>query len=214
MSTRRFNLNPLTSWTTSRHETDRFIAAAAGTDHVLCLSADGIVFAFGDGEKAQLGRKVMARRRLNALHPERLALRNIVTIGAGAFHSFAVNEQGHVYGWGNNLFGQLGVAEDDIDASWEKGVVERPTVIKSLSPEHHDGAKVVQISAGENHSVFLFDNGAVFTCGKTVNDELGLAADHPALTEERKEQQYVEEPVQVSFGVLTLIIIGGGAFLL
>jgi regulator of chromosome condensation len=188
-------------WQTSRAESDRFIAIAAGTDHVLALSADGYVFALGDGEKAQLGRKIMARRRLNSLHPERLGLRKIVSIGAGAFHSFAINEDGQVYGWGNNLFGQLGVAASDINPSWEEGVVERPTIIKALNPENHGGARVKLISAGENHSLFLFDNGALFSCGKIVNNELGIGADHPAMTEDAKEAQKIVEPVQVSLSV-------------
>lgn len=141
----------------------------------------------------------MARRRLNSLHPERLGLRNIISIGAGAFHSFAINEKGEVYGWGNNLFGQLGVADEDIKPSWEKGVVEQPTKIRALNPENHGGAKVKLISAGENHSLFLFDNGALFSCGKIVNHELGIGADHPAMTDEAKEDQFIGEPVQVSF---------------
>jgi regulator of chromosome condensation len=138
---------------------------------------------------------------LNSLHPERLGLRKIVSIGAGAFHSFAINEDGQVYGWGNNLFGQLGVAASDINPSWEEGVVERPTIIKALNPENHGGARVKLISAGENHSLFLFDNGALFSCGKIVNNELGIGADHPAMTEDAKEAQKIVEPVQVSLSV-------------
>jgi regulator of chromosome condensation len=182
----------------SGRHSDRFIAIAAGTDHIIALSADGIVYALGDGEKAQLGRKVISRRRLNALHPENVGLKKIVGIGAGAFHSFAINENGEVYGWGNNLFGQLGVADEDINPSWEKGVVERPTLIRALSPTKHDGAKVKLISAGENHSVFLFDNGALFSCGKIVNFEIGVASDNPIMTDEVKENQFIGEPTQAS----------------
>jgi len=35
-------------WQTSRSESDRFIAIAAGADHIVALSADGFVFALGD----------------------------------------------------------------------------------------------------------------------------------------------------------------------
>ena len=184
-------------WQTSRSESDRFIAIAAGADHIVALSADGFVFALGDGEKAQLGRKIMARRRLNSLHPERLALKNIVAIGAGSFHSFAINEEGEVYGWGNNAFGQLGVADEDIHPGWEQGVVEQPTKIRALSPAAHGGARVKLITAGQNHSLFLFDNGALWSTGKLVNHEVGIGADHPALTEEAKEEQFIGQPVQV-----------------
>jgi hypothetical protein len=46
--------------------------------------------------------------------------------------------------------------------------------------------------------LFLFDNGALFSCGKIVNNELGIGADHPAMTEDAKEAQFIREPVQVS----------------
>lgn len=140
----------------------------------------------------------MARRPANAMIPEKVSLKNVVAVGAGAYHSLAIDQDGHVYGWGNNAFGQLGIEQEDIKPNWDLGIVERPTIIRGLSPEHHGGVKVKKVVAGENHSLFLFENGELWTCGKTVDGEVGLAEDHPALTEQARLQQSVKTPAQVS----------------
>lgn len=140
---------------------------------MLALSLQGQVWAWGNGQQCQLGRKVIERRKLNALLPSRLALQNIVSIGCGAYHSFAINRAGIVYAWGLNTFGQLGLE------TVEDQVVE-PQVVEALLPSRLDGAKVIQIDAGAHFSLFLLDNGQVWGTGRCDGNELGLAEDHPA----------------------------------
>ena len=53
----------------------------------------------GNGQQAQLGRKIIERRKVNGLAPERLSLRKIALVGSGSYHSFAVDYQGNVYAW-------------------------------------------------------------------------------------------------------------------
>lgn len=159
---------------------------ACGADHVLALSSEGHVYSWGNGQQSQLGRRVMERRRLNGLEPERLGLRNIVHVAAGQYHSFAIDKDGVVYGWGLNTFHQIGLNGRDEDEE----MIMRPQIVEGLKPSNHNGAKVVQISGGEHHSLFLFDNGELWGCGRCDANELGLASDHPAQEglKERREQ--------------------------
>ena len=55
---------------------------------------------------------------------------------------FAVSDEGHVYGWGRNEKGQLGIG----DAKDRKC----PTLVKELT-----GYKIVSVATGRNHSLFL-----------------------------------------------------------
>lgn len=160
----------------------KFSAVACGEDHVLALSLQGHVWSWGNGQQSQLGRRVIERRKLNALSPSKLALRKIAAIGCGSYHSFAVDDQGKVYAWGLNTFGQLGLE------TVEDQVVE-PLVVEALLPEKHDGAKVVQIDAGSHFSLFLFDNGQVWGTGRCDGNELGLGDDHPAKVQLIKERE-------------------------
>lgn len=143
----------------------------------------------------QLGRKIMERRLLNSTRPDPLHLRKIVAVGAGYFHSFAVDMDGHVYAWGLNQYGQLGIEVEDDTIVWT------PTLIPSLSPsELGNDTRVVQISGGEHHSLFLLSDGRVFAAGRFDSSQLGLASDHPA-TKNMKEQDSdcIPTPVRVFF---------------
>lgn len=161
---------------------------ACGTDHVMALTSDGFVYTWGNGQQYQLGRRVLERRIMQGLDPQRLGLRNIVHIAAGAYHSFAVDKNGKVYAWGLNTMKQLGLSGREA----EEEMVQHPVLVSSLSPSEHNGAKVVQISAGGLCSFFLFDNGQVYGVGRCDGNELGLGPDHPEqehLKERREEMQ-------------------------
>ncbi|GAA6033958.1 hypothetical protein JCM8097_000428 [Rhodosporidiobolus ruineniae] len=164
-----------------------FVQIACGADHFLALTTTGFVFACGNGEQNQLGRKIIQRHKSHGLTPERLALKNIVLVGTGSYHSFAVDKNGEVYSWGLNSFRQTGVSEDD---GGYADVITTPTKVAALSPSKHDGARVVQIVAGAHHSLFLFSNGQVFACGRCDGHEVGLPDSHPEVqaSNERKEE--------------------------
>lgn len=110
-------------------------------------------------------------------------------VAAGIYHSFAVDNKGVVYGWGLNTFHQTGVAE-------HQDMIIAPTVVDALHPDRHNGSKVIKVSGGEHHSLFLFDNGEVWGCGRCDANELGLSEDHPAfegIKERREELQRERE---------------------
>ena len=51
-----------------------------------------------------------------------------------------------------------------------------------------DGSvRVVAITAGQHHSLFLLSDGRVFGCGRCDGCELGLDASHPAMKEVKQE---------------------------
>lgn len=166
----------------------RFASVACGTDHVLALTVEGTVYVWGNGQQNQLGRRIIERRKINGLAPERLALRNIVKIGAGHYHSFAIDKDGRVYAWGLNSLRQTGVSDA---RGGQEDIIQVPTIVDALDPSLHDGAKVVSISGGEHHSLFLFDNGTVWACGRADASQLGLGAAHPAMKDlkERAEEE-------------------------
>lgn len=178
----------------------RIVDIACGTDHVIFLAQDGQTYSAGSGEKAQLGRKIGPRHVATALTPGGMGMKKTIDlIAAGSYHSFGVASDGEVYTWGFNGAGQCGIPASKRARYWETDVVEQPTVVDALSPDLHGGHKVIAISAGDKHSLFLFSDGSLWGCGLNVEHELGLADDHPATqTEEAKEIHAVLEPVQVS----------------
>lgn len=171
----------------------RFVQVACGTDHVLALTMQGTVYVWGNGQQAQLGRRIIERRKVNGLSPERLALRRIKLIGCGSYHSFAVSESGVVYAWGLNSMRQTGVSEE---MGGDEDIIWTPTEVQALSRKRlGKGRRVVQISGGEHHTLFLLNDGTVYGCGRCDGFELGLPESHPAI-QRRSAQEELDPEVQ------------------
>jgi len=162
----------------------KIVQVSCGNDHVLALSSTGEVWVWGNGSSRQLGRRIIERRKLNGLEPERLGLRRITHVNAGKYHSFALDSNGIVWAWGLNGNRQCGIDIDRTEA--HEDLITIPTQVDGLHPDKHDGHRVVQISGGEFHSLFLFDNGQVWGCGRNDAHELGLSEDHPAQDQVRE----------------------------
>jgi len=77
----------------------------------------------------------------------------VVRVAAGGMHSFAIDSTGDVWGWGLNLRGQIG--------------------IRILAD-----SCVVEIARGEFHSMFLPNDGRVFTCRAYDNGQLAPGPGH------------------------------------
>ena len=82
---------------------------------------------------------------------------NVITNGS---HTISLREDGKVFTWGDNTYGQLG----------------NGTVITSDEPVEvtfPEGTIITQIVAGENHNVALDSNGNVWTWGRNNNYQIG-----------------------------------------
>lgn len=179
-------------------DAEKVVSVVAGNNHLVVLTTHGEIYTWGAGEQGQLGRKIIERRKIHGTHPERVVLgvrRKAVVVGAGNYHSFAVDNQGTVWGWGLNTMGQTGTGYYDAETDSQ---VLRPTEVESLSKDKLDGATVVQISGGEHHTLFRTSDGRVFACGRANGGQLGLPADHPAL-QDPEFPGMVSEPTQIPF---------------
>lgn len=120
--------------------------------------------------------------------------RKAVIIGAGVYHSFAVDDKGDVWGWGLNTMGQTGTGHD----SSEDDLVQLPTKVVGLSKEELEGDAVVQIEAGQHHSLFRTASGKVYAVGRSDAGQLGIDEDDEAF-KDREEPDYLAHPVEVKF---------------
>ncbi|KAK1429569.1 hypothetical protein QVD17_11782 [Tagetes erecta] len=94
----------------------KVISIAAGEAHTLALTGDGSVFSWGRGTFGRLGTGL----ELDRLFPTKTEFKsgdrsekvNIVGVSAGSYHSLALSDDGSVWSWGHNTYGQLGVNGD------------------------------------------------------------------------------------------------------
>lgn len=155
-----------TPWKVPAFSKFQIVQLAPGKDHILFLDEEGYVFAWGNGQQHQLGRKIMERFRLKTLDPRPFGLKNIKYIAAGENHNFALTRDNKLVSWGLNQFGQCGTSEEIEDGA----LVTKPKQV--ILPED---CTVKMVSAGEHHSLVLSQNGDLYSFGRIDMFEIGIA---------------------------------------
>lgn len=115
----------------------------SGQHHTIIRDRDGKVFALGRKEYGRLG---LGEDCEDAMEPKQIdvAKSKVIWVSCGAATSFAVTEQGLLYGWGMGGGGQLGTGQED-DCF-------EPTLIVG---KHIVGRKVFRVSGGGQHTVII-----------------------------------------------------------
>ncbi|KAI8468357.1 MAG: regulator of chromosome condensation 1/beta-lactamase-inhibitor protein II [Monoraphidium minutum] len=82
-----------------------------GRFHTVCVTAQSQVFAWGHNSAGQLGLGDRRDRHSPTIIDALWAL-PVVQLAAGDAHSAALTSNGHMFIWGSNHFGQLGLVKD------------------------------------------------------------------------------------------------------
>eukprot|EP00029_Vermamoeba_vermiformis_P013152 TRINITY_DN8072_c0_g1_i1.p1 TRINITY_DN8072_c0_g1~~TRINITY_DN8072_c0_g1_i1.p1 ORF type:complete len:340 (+),score=28.89 TRINITY_DN8072_c0_g1_i1:48-1067(+) len=138
---------------------NKIIAIDANADQSFAVTNEGLVYSWGDGAKGQLGQG----NRLPSFKPklvEALVTKRIIAIATGFDHTLALSEDGDVYSWGSNSYGQLGLGHEKSTSS--------PKFISAFKEK-----QVIRISAGGSFSAALTKEGYVYTWGWGFDGRLG-----------------------------------------
>ncbi|KAK6589566.1 hypothetical protein RS030_203126 [Cryptosporidium xiaoi] len=138
-----------------------------GGYHTVILTYDGKLFSFGMNDKSQLGlnrlpNNLLGRSIIKPEEPLSIPL-NVESVSCGVDHSLALTENGIVYCWGSNEFGQCGC-----DAT--RCQISTPTPI-SL-PADWKSTKITLSRTGAFHSVAVTKENEVLVWGR--GEDLGL----------------------------------------
>lgn len=168
------------------------VDVACGKDHVLILDRSGTVYSWGVGSSCQLGVKVNPNLRTRVFGPLKIpGLNKVKRVFAGEYHSFALKEDGKVFSWGLNNFGQAGNSELVGDGA----IIEKPT-----HAPFFDDKNIVEIAGGNHHSLALTKDGDIYAFGEMNFHQLGLnPANLPESTVREKNgtPAYVPVPTKI-----------------
>jgi regulator of chromosome condensation len=127
------------------------------------------VYAWGAGQQGQLARRLLERDDLNSLYPTSVGnLPNrakAADLACGSYHSFVIDTQGRVIGWGLNTFAELGI---EAEAGTDGGSILKPKVVDSLA-----GKAIHAIAGGEHHSLACTKDGELLTWGRIDGHQTG-----------------------------------------
>ncbi|KAF1921093.1 regulator of chromosome condensation 1/beta-lactamase-inhibitor protein II [Ampelomyces quisqualis] len=148
---------------------------ACGTNHVFALTKDGNVYAWGNGQQNQLGRRLTERNLTEGLYPSKVGFRDLsfkrlshklVSISSGDYHGFAIAEDGHIWSWGVNNYCETGFPAN---AGADDANVLTPRIVASL-----EGKNVEMIAAGSHHNVAITKDGHALVWGRCDGSQTGL----------------------------------------
>jgi alpha-tubulin suppressor-like RCC1 family protein len=127
------------------------VDVCCGDWHSLALTSTGEVYAWGDNQFGQIGNG--SSKTMESV-PAKLIFQghSIIAISCGSLHSMALTENGFVFAWGFNNYGQLGVG-NTLNMSKPK-LIEMNLSFK-------------KVCCGQKHSLLLTTDGFLYVFGKT-----------------------------------------------
>jgi alpha-tubulin suppressor-like RCC1 family protein/predicted peptidase len=132
---------------------------ACGSRHTAVVLSNGSVYTWGFNRSGQLGNGKAGPHTEQEKPVFVEGVKKITAAAAGNNFTLVLTEDGLVYGWGSNCYGQL----NDPDFS-----ISFPTPVKLK-----DLAGITAIAAGGNYALALKNDGAVLAWGSNCSGQLG-----------------------------------------
>ena len=144
------------------------VDVAAGANHSLALKSDGTVWAWGYGGHGQLGIHTKDDHTVPyQVHgPGDVGyLTGVIKIAAGANFSLALKNDGTLWAWGEGGFGQLGIhSNNDHTVPYQVHGLDNVGYLTD----------VVDVAAGQHHTLALKSDGTVYAWGGNFYGQLGI----------------------------------------
>jgi alpha-tubulin suppressor-like RCC1 family protein len=137
---------------------DEIVKASCGVQHALLLTKKNLLLVSGLNEEGELGLGEGAESYEVNFQPLKLPVR-ISQVVAGALSSYALTEDGTIFAWGDNEYGQLGLGDQ---------------ILRKTPQQIHDLPEIVQLAGGHHHMYAVTTDGTIYGWGRNNSGELGL----------------------------------------
>lgn len=148
-------------------------AVSCGGAHTLILSRQGELFSIGSNEYGQLGLNdrqltfTTAPLLIQEIQSRGLQVKQMAS---GQSHSLILTDNGQIFAWGSNIYGQCGLGKQMSDQNSPRFVqgdcdMNRVYTPRRVPIHQVSSYDVKSIASGENFSGFLTNDGLVYTFG-------------------------------------------------
>ncbi|HCU70494.1 MAG TPA: hypothetical protein DIC35_01920, partial [Candidatus Moranbacteria bacterium] len=143
-----------------------FIDGGDGYAVAFKTDSDGSVWSWGKNDKGQLGNNTVdpVRTPISTWGPANGNIPDVQSVSSGRYHTIALKTDGTVWDWGGNGNGQLGTTAGQ----------NRLTPIQVRGPGGFGNLEnIVEVAAGDYHSLARRSDGTVWAWGRGSLGELG-----------------------------------------
>ncbi|CAM9287761.1 unnamed protein product [Discosporangium mesarthrocarpum] len=147
------------------------VQVAASRYHSVAITLDGRVFSWGHGRSGRLGHGDEDVRILPTL-VEGMSQKRVVGVAAAENHTAVLTNEGFLYTWGSDRFGQLGHGSNQGGG----GIASRAGLGGRLFPKRVESLRrvsIFEVAAGTGHTAVVTDHGVVYTWGRNNHGQLG-----------------------------------------
>jgi len=130
-------------------------SVSAGWSHTAAIMEDGSLWSWGQNGSGQLGNGEQSELDTPNPTPVRI-MDGVIAVSAGDAHTMAITEDGRLWAWGDNSFGQLG------DGTTENRLA--PVFITN---------DIIYVSAGSSHTLVVSSDGGLWAWGSNSHGQLG-----------------------------------------
>ena len=146
----------------------KIISIACGDYHSCALSENGVLYSWGGGGESYNKGQCGHGSKKDIEHPKKVEFftkkgLHITKVSCGGYHTIVMDEKNQLYGFGKGIFGQCGYGQPE-DTDTPKKIIFNDKNIN----------KILDFKCGGEHSIFLSNNGRVYTCGHGYFGQLGL----------------------------------------
>ncbi len=160
-------------------EKEKIVDISVGENHGLVLLENGDLYTFGNNYNSQLGRDTdIIPNTVPGLVDYPKDFGKIVKITTGVDTSFGITETGRVFAFGTNDVGQIGIPAEEY--------VSEPTLHNFFFRR----GRVKKIFSGNEHTLYLMENGDVYSTGFGEQGQLGIndqLPDEPMIIQRLKD---------------------------
>ncbi|XP_072248299.1 serine/threonine-protein kinase Nek8 isoform X2 [Leuresthes tenuis] len=152
------------------------VQVSCGASHVLAVTNEREVFAWGRGDNGRLGLGTQDTHNCpqQVCLPVEFEAQKVV---CGIDCSMIISTQGSIVACGSNRFNKIGL--DKITAGEESNPVNQVEEVHSYTPVHSaplNTEKIVYIDIGTSHSVAVTEGGQCFTFGSNQHRQMGCSS--------------------------------------
>lgn len=154
-------------------------SVALGDFHGAAVKEDGTLWTWGCNDNGQVGQKRVNDKDViwywTFIIPHRFVtpyqsvpiqiMEDVASVSAGAYFTAAVKEDGTLWTWGNNYYGQLGDGHGKNQKN-RIGEACRKSPVQVMED-------VQAVACGDFHTLILKTDGTLWACGNNASGELG-----------------------------------------